>query len=288
MEWSNRMNAAVDYIEENLAGEIDLKEAANMALCSNYHFQRVFYAVNGTTLGEYIRRRRLTLAAAELISDKIRIIDVASKYGYDSPSAFSKAFRNQHGVTPTEARKPGVTLTSYPRISFHIILKGGTDMDYRIIEKSGFIAAGKVRDFSTDVEQNMRDISQWWIEFGPSPAMGELVEFGGNKPGKVTEGMALGICFQKEGIDVWSYAIAVELLEGKEPGRYEIVEIPSSTWAIFETTLDDISVTWRRILDEWFPSSGYEHAGSPEMEVYLPGDMSGGSIHQIWVPVVKK
>ena len=202
MEWSDRMNAALDYIEENLAGEIDFNEVANRALCSTFHFQRMFFAVNGTTLGEYIRRRRLTLAAAELMSGNTRIIDIALKYGYESPSAFTKAFRNLHGVSPTEARRPGATLTSYPRISFHIILKGGTDMDYRIIEKPGFTAAGEVRDFSTDVETNMREIGQWCMEFYPSPAMGELIEFGGNRPGKVTEGMNLGICFQKEGTDV--------------------------------------------------------------------------------------
>jgi AraC family transcriptional regulator len=126
------------------------------------------------------------------------------------------------------------------------------------------------------------------MEFCPSPEMDKLIEFGGNRPGNVTEGMNLGICFQRDGTDIWSYAIAIELPEGKEAGKYDTVEIPASTWAVFETTLDDISITWRRILDEWFPSSGYEHVGTPEMEVYLPGDMSGSSVHQIWVPVMQK
>ncbi len=154
MEWSDRMNAAVDYIEENLAGEIDFDEAANRALCSTYHFQRMFFAVNGVTPSEYARRRRLTLAARELSSGNTKVIDIAMKYGYDSPNAFTRAFRNMHGVTPQAAREPGVTLTAYPRISFHIELKGGTDMDYKIIEKPAFPVALTVRRFTNVNGQN--------------------------------------------------------------------------------------------------------------------------------------
>ena len=101
MEWSDRMNAAISYIEDNLAGEIDFNEVANRALCSTYHFQRMFYAIIGITPVEYIRRRRLTLAAMEITSTRVKVIDVAIKYGYDSPVSFTRAFRNMHGVTPT-------------------------------------------------------------------------------------------------------------------------------------------------------------------------------------------
>ena len=104
MEWSERMNAAIDYIEENLAGEIDFNVAAEKAACSTFHFHRIFFALNGLTPAEYARRRRLTLAATELTSGNTRVIDIALKYGYESPDAFTRAFRNMHGVTPLVAR----------------------------------------------------------------------------------------------------------------------------------------------------------------------------------------
>ncbi|MGD9142959.1 MAG: AraC family transcriptional regulator [Dehalococcoidia bacterium] len=138
MEWSERMNAAISYIEDNLDGEVLTTEAAKRAACSSFHFQRLFFAVLGVTPAEYTRRRRLTLAATELSSGKSKVIDIAMKYGYDSPEAFTRAFRSLHGVTPTAAREPGVTLTAYPRIFFNIKLTGGTDMDYRITEKPAF------------------------------------------------------------------------------------------------------------------------------------------------------
>ena len=143
MEWSERMNAAIGYIENNLAEELDLNEAANKACCSTFHFQRVFFAIIGMTPAEYTRRRRLTLAARELTTKGDKVIDIAFKYGYDSPEAFTRAFRNAHGVNPLAARKSGVKLAAFPRVSFHIELKGGDDVDYKIIEKPAFNLIGK-------------------------------------------------------------------------------------------------------------------------------------------------
>ena len=289
MEWSERMNAAIGYIEDNLADDLNFSEAANQACCSLFHFQRMFFATTGVTPAEYVRRRRLTLAARELTSTNAKVIDIGLKYGYDSPDSFARAFRNVHGITPQAAREPGVKLAAFPRISFSIILSGGIDMDYRIIEKPAFSVAGLIRKFTNDVQQNMAQISQWWEEYGPSPEHGKLRGFNVGKPGAMTGGIELGICFKKEGSDVWYYAIAVELSKGKSPKPYETLEVPASTWAIFETTLDEISKCWLQIFQEWFPSTGYEHSGTPEMEVYLPGDMSNpNTVCQIWIPVVKK
>jgi AraC family transcriptional regulator len=120
MEWSDRMNAAIDYIEENLAGEIDFKKAAEIACCSFYHFLRMFFAIIGVTPSEYTRQRRLTLAARELTSGNAKVIDVAIKYGYNSPVSFTRAFRSVHGIAPRAARAPGVKLAAFPRISFYV------------------------------------------------------------------------------------------------------------------------------------------------------------------------
>lgn len=133
MDWLERMNRSMNYIEQNLSNEIDAKEVARLACCSEYHFPRMFSSITGFTLSEYIRRRRLSQAAFELQNDNfIRIIDLALKYGYDSPDAFSRAFKSLHGVTPTEARRKGVELKAFPRISFQITIKGDVEMEYRI------------------------------------------------------------------------------------------------------------------------------------------------------------
>jgi len=288
MEWSERMNAAIDYIEDNLAGEIDFTKAAEKACCSAFHFQRIFFAVNGLTPAEYARRRRLTQAARELTSSNAKVIDIAIKYGYDSPDAFTRAFRNLHGVTPTAAREPGVTLTALPRISFHIELKGGTDMDYRILEKPAFPIAMTSRQFATANGENFVQIPKWWDEFMASPDSQKMTALTGGKPGAITRGLMLGICYGEADAVEFSYGIGVELAEGAPSGDFERIEIPASTWAVFDCTLDNLQDVTKRIFSEWFPSTGYEHDAVPELEVYLP-EKPGEVIQcELWMPVVKK
>ena len=293
MEWSDRMNAAIDYIEENLAGDIDFNKAANKACCSTFHFQRIFFAVNGLTPAEYARRRRLTLAARELLSSTARVINIAVKYGYESPNAFTRAFRNLHGVTPMAAREPGVTLTAFPRISFHIVLKGGDDMDYRIIEKPAFDVVGKARKFTTVNGENFIKIPQFWEEFVQDENGDKiLMDLTQRKPGPVTGAIELGVCIAEKGMEEFIYAIGVEKPDKAVPVGFEVIHIPAATWAIFESigpmpkAIQDITV---QIFQEWFPSTGYEHDAKPELEVYLPGDPDSPDYRcQVWVPIIKK
>jgi AraC family transcriptional regulator len=293
MEWSDRMNAALDYIETNLAGEIDFTEAAERACCSTFHFQRMFFAVIGVTPAEYARRRRLTLAARDLTSGNLRVIDIALKYGYDSPDSFTRAFRNVHRVTPQAAREPGVKLTAYPRISFNIELKGGIDMDYTIIEKKAFDIALTKRQFSTSGGQNFVLIPKWWDEFLKSSDYAAMVAIMGDKPGAVTGSSMLGVCMEDEPIKdpqnyKFYYGIAVELPKGSGAGKFEKMAVPAATWAVFDCTLDNLQDVTRKIFSEWFPSTGYEHDAKPELEVYFP-EVPGKPMQcQIWIPVVKK
>jgi len=129
MDWLSRMNAAISYIEENLDGVIDHDRLAKIACCSAHNFYRMFSFITDTSLSEYIRRRRLTLAALDLQNSQIKVIDLALKYGYDSPISFARAFQALHGVTPTEARADGVMLKAYPKITFQISIKGEKEMD---------------------------------------------------------------------------------------------------------------------------------------------------------------
>jgi AraC family transcriptional regulator len=295
MEWPERMNAAIDYIENNLADEIDFHEAAKRACCSTFHFQRIFFVVNGITLAEYVRRRRLTLAARELSSGNTKVIDIALKYGYDSPDAFTRAFRNVNDITPLAAREPGAKLVAFPRISFHIELKGGNDMDYKIIEKPAFDVIAKSREFTTVNGENFIKVPQFWDEFIEAKYYEQLTDLCQGKMGSVTGACSLGLCCipdNKKIIEGFTYAIGVEKSDKPVPAGFEVIHVPAATWAVFESVgpmpgaIQDVT---KKIFGEWFPSTGYEHAPKPELEVYLPGDMDSPDYRcQVWIPIIKK
>jgi AraC family transcriptional regulator len=293
MEWSERMNAAIEYIEDNLAGEISFAEVAKRSCCSSFYFQRMFFAIIGVTPAEYTRRRRLTLAAKDLTSTNSKVIDVALKYGYDSPDSFSRTFRNFQGINPLAARKAGVKLTAFPRISFNVILKGGNDMDYKIIEKPGFDVIGKTRKFPEANVDNFIRIPQFWDEFKKDENENKvLTKLNQDTPGQVTGAAILGINICEAGADEFTYVIGVETVMKKVPAGFETIHIPAETWAVFESigpmpkALQDV---YKRIYSEWFPSTGYEHGPEHEIEVYLPGDQFGKDYHcQMWIPIVKQ
>ena len=290
MEWSARMNAAISYIEEKLADEIDFNEAAKKACCSLFHFQRMFMVIIGITPAEYARRRRLTMAAMELTSTDARVIDIALKYGYESPVSFTRAFRNVHGITPQAARAPGVKLTAFPRVSFNIILKGGSDMDYRIIEKPAFAILGRSRKFYTKNGENFIKIPQFWQEFMKTDEYQTLCDLTENKAGAVTGGAMLGVCFggEKTNWDPFSYGIGMEKPAKKSPVKFEVIPVPAAAWAVFDCTLDNIQDVTKRIFSEWFPSTGYEHDAVPEIEVYLPEKPGKKMQCELWMPIVRK
>ncbi|HCO73283.1 MAG TPA: AraC family transcriptional regulator, partial [Clostridium sp.] len=135
MEIIKDINNAIEYIEDNLGSNISIDEIAKVALTSRYHFQRMFHALTGVTLTEYIRNRRLTLAGEELSSKDVKIIDVAAKYGYESPDAFTKAFQRLHGSTPSMIKKGNTRLKSFPKLSFQISIKGECEINYRIVKQ---------------------------------------------------------------------------------------------------------------------------------------------------------
>jgi AraC family transcriptional regulator len=294
MEWSDRMNAAIDYIEDNLDGDIDFNKAATRACCSIFHFQRMFFAIIGVTPAEYTRRRRLTLAARELTLDKVKVIDLAVKYGYDSPVSFARAFRNVHGVTPQAARAPGVKLTAFPRVSFNLRLSGGIDMDYKIMEKPAFDIIGKSTKTTTVNKENYKALPKFWHDFKSSKDYKTVYNLMTVKPGIVTGHSLLGVCIPNENknLEEFLYAIGIEKTGKSVPAGFEVIQVPAATWAIFDVTgpaSKSVQVTIDRIYGEWFPSTGYEEAPLPELEVYFEGDFNSPEYRcQVWVPVVKK
>lgn len=143
MEWIQGMNAAVNYIEEHILEEPDLNELGKLAGCSPHHFQRIFTYIGGITLTEYMRRRRMSLAAVDLKDEHVKVIDVALKYGYDSPTAFNRAFQMIHGITPSMARESHVQLKAFPPIVFQMTVRETQEMNYRIEKKEAIRILGK-------------------------------------------------------------------------------------------------------------------------------------------------
>ncbi|MGF7145563.1 AraC family transcriptional regulator [Anaerotaenia torta] len=280
MDTLENMKQAIDYIESNLDREMEYARIAQIALCSQYHFQRMFAFLIGVPLSEYIRRRRLTLAAFDLQNGKEKIIDIALKYGYNSPDSFSRAFIAMHGITPSKAREKGISLKAYPRITFSLSLKGVVEMNYRMEQRASFAVVGVKQRFST-VEGLGENVGKMWRET-PAEVFGQIAGLGDGLVG-VYSGM-----YEDNTTDYYIAAIT----EKDCPKTLSRLEIPALTWAIFEitgpmpTAMADI---WGRIFSEWFPTSGYEHAEAPEVEWYSNGDLSSSDYKsEIWIPVIKK
>lgn len=231
--------------------------------------------LTGVSIKDYIRKRRLTLAAQELAISKVKVLDVALKYGYDSPESFAKAFRKAHGITPSAARESGVQLKAFPRLSFHLSLKGDKEMDYRIEKRDAFNVIGLVEEMTTKDGENLRRIPQLWIEANENGTSDKLIELGGDKD-------LLGICSDmNHDKETFSYWIAVEATPETDAQGFASTTIPAASWAVFTSVgpmPDAIQQVWARIFQEWFPSTGYEHTGGPEFELYLPGDQTQRTI----------
>ena len=286
MEWLQHMQNALDHIENHLEGTLEIADVAKVAYSSSFHFQRLFYMVTGMTVAEYIRKRRLTLAAQELSCSDERVLDVSLKYGYDSPESFTKAFKKVHGLNPTAARKPGASLKAYPRISFHLSLKGDKDMDYRIEEKESFQIIGKSIRTTTRDGENRRRIPKFWDECCENGLLTRLCTYANTET-------TLGVCTDfSADLEEMSYMVAVEKPDKDESHEFEVREIPASTWAVF-TAIGLLPSSVQKLLDqiygEWFPSMGFQHSGGPELEVYLPGDTTAEDYRcEVWIPVVRK
>ncbi|MFU2013998.1 AraC family transcriptional regulator [Peribacillus butanolivorans] len=286
MGWVESIQKAINYMEEHLLDDLTIESISRQANASAFHFQRTFTILTDISVGEYVRRRRLTLAAQELSRTNCKIIDLAYKYGYDTPEAFSKAFRRQHGVSPSEARKYIGKLTFYERLVIQVILKGEIPMKYNIIERDSFQLIGIKRAFSLVNGENLIGIPKLWDKVNSDGTDDQL--------GKLNNGQIkglLGVCVDKrilEQNETMDYWIATEY-DGQVPEGYSSLTIPASKWVIFEVhgpMPDAIQEVWKRIFSEWFPTSGYEHAGTPEMEVYTDDDASNPDYYsEIWIPI---
>lgn len=281
MEWIERLNQSMHYIEEHLTDEIDYEQLGRIACCSAYHFQRMFTYMAGVTLSEYIRRRKMSLAAVDLQGSDAKVIDIAAKYGYQSPTAFNRAFQGIHGIAPSSVRNEGVSVKSYPPITFKITVKGAEEMNYRIETKDAFRIVGVSAPLHRELENNFMIVPKMWEN---AVADGTMQKLAGMMDTPLKGLLGVSVCNDEE---AWRYFIAVASTQ--ESCGFDEYTIPASAWAVFpgSGTNQSIQELEQRIVTEWLPTSGYEYANAPDIEVYLNPDPQNAQ-YEVWIPVTKK
>lgn len=288
MEWVDKLNSVVNYIDENLDNEISYERISEIAGCSIYNFQRMFSYIADKSLAEYIRNRRLTIAVFDVVNSRNKIIDIAMKYGYDSHDSFTRAFQKFHGVLPSEARNETVTLKSCPKIYFKLSINGEAHMNYKIEKMPPFIVSGFKKRVCT--KDAFKLVPQLWNEAvsdGIMDRLTELLEQSNRRPSGF-----IGICdghiwSDLEEIDYYMGVTTyinelqckrVEVLEGMTA-----VEFPQATWVMLEANgklPDAVQKMYRKFYNEWLPNSGYDLEDLPIIECFLEEDKQ-----EFWVAV---
>ena len=278
-EW----NAAMDHIEANLTEEISGGELARIAMTSEYHFRRMFATLAGMPLSEYIRKRRLTVAAAEILAGR-SVLDVAIAYGYGSDDAFTRAFKAMHGLTPSRARWPGTVLHSQSQLKFHLTIEGSTDVKYRIVNKDAFRVVG----FRARVPLVALGRNETMERFEESidPAASEKLEGISNVDPVGILGVTAYLDEQGEDteVDYW-HAVATT---AETPEGFDSLEVPAGQWVVFTgegVFPESMQQLWKTAGTEWFPANPYRWAPGPQLlsvEDTDAGDVVRG---QLWIPI---
>jgi len=281
MEWIERLNKSINYIEEHITEEISYDELAQIACCSTYHFQRMFTYIAGVSLSEYIRRRKMSLAAVDLQGSNEKIIDISLKYGYSSPTAFNRAFQSIHGVAPSALKNEGVSIKSFPPITFKFTVKGVEELNYRIETKPAFRIVGKSYPLNKEIEQNFLEVPQMWQNAVMDGTIKKNIALMNSQPQGV---LGVSACNDNE---KWKYYIAVSSTADIDTSLEEYI-VPGCMWAIFPGggTGKSIQELEKRIVTEWLPTSGYEFTEGPDIEVYFNPDPNNTQ-YEVWIPIKK-
>ncbi|MCK1798240.1 AraC family transcriptional regulator [Streptomyces sp. XM4193] len=281
-----RLNEALDHIEQRLDQPLDVRELSRIAMTSEYHFRRMFSALAGLPLSEYVRRRRLTVAGAEVLAGERTLLDVAVRYGYGSGEAFARAFRAVHGVGPGEARRTGAALQSQPRMSFRLIIEGSSSMRYRIVEKDAFRLVGR----SARVRQVHEGLNPQIVAFLQGLGRETLDRIEALSDGEPTGAVAATVNFEDEqrhegtGLDYHHCAVS----SAPPPEDMTALDIPAGTWAVFEcggefpATLQNM---WRDVYTQWFPSNPYESRQGPSLVRVEESEDGETAESELWIPV---
>lgn len=279
--WFDSLNEIVRYIENNLDEEISYDTLGKMMGYSTYHLQRLFLMVAGVSLSEYIRCRRLSKAAQELISQNSKITDLAYKYGYSSPTSFNRAFKAFHGVTPKELKKESVLIKAYPPLTFELSIKGASSLDYRIVHTDAFKIVGKKLPTTMENGASYTELPAFWQQIQQSGDIPNILAFMNEQPFGL-----LGVSDYNPNLSKseFDYYIAAATTMPTPEGYDELI-IPAATWAAFPHRMaspEEMQKFQHQIIMDWLPSSGYQFAFGPDLEVYAQDNTL-----ETWIPVIE-
>jgi len=298
MDWLTKMNAALNYIENNLTDEIDFNIVAQNACCSSYNFQRMFSFITDTTLAEYIRRRRLTQAAIELQNTNAKVLDIAIKYGYDSSTSFARAFSSLHGLAPSKAKQAGVNLNAYPKISFQISIKGDSVMDYRIETKEAFDVFGIEAICSLSGDKNYITPPKLWQKCHEDGEHDRLESNAGDSHSLLspTSCKVHAVEFyRKTEENTFPYMLCAFVSKNSKTEGYTIAHIPAQTYVVFSSEtfkkqynevdfFKILKIMHKAFYKEWLPTANYEKADAASFEIY--GYAEDCLSVELWYPIV--
>lgn len=281
----DRLNEAMDHIERHVTDEIDVRVLAGIAHTSEYHFRRMFSALAGIPLSEYVRRRRLTLAAGSVLSGERSLLDIAVTYGYGSGEAFARAFRSMHGIGPAEARRSGVALRSQQRMAFHLTIEGSTPMDYRIVDKDAFRVIG----YGTEVPLVHEGQNAAIVDFVSGIGSQDLARMKA-----LSDQEPHGIVAAVERDDPsWAEGTPVDYLHGvvsssSAPEDMTERAVPAGTWVVFTgrgKAPEAVQYLWRDVFTQWFPSNPYRSVPGPEVLRTELSEDKKEMAYELWLPV---
>ncbi|MFI1442020.1 AraC family transcriptional regulator [Streptomyces fructofermentans] len=281
-----RLNEALYHLESNLGREADVAEVARIAGVSEYHFRRLFSALAGMPLSVYVRRRRMTLAGADVLAGDLTLLDVAVRYGYGSGEAFARAFRSVHGIGPGEARRSGAVLTAQPRMSFRVVVEGSTTMRYRIVEKEPFRVVGRKARVPL-VHEGVNAAATAHVEGLDAREIVRLKELAGGEPDGVLSAVVHLTDSREEGAEV-DYWVGVVTGTDTVVEELDALDVPAGTWAVFDNRgpyPSALQELWRDVFTQWFPSNPYAARPGPELLRTRPVEIGAETDSQLWIPV---
>lgn len=282
MDWNEQLQQIIDYVENHLQRTeepIEQEDITRIAGCSYGFFQKVFSYMNEMSFAEYVRNRKLTLAGYDLKSTNMRVVDISYKYGYDSPTSFTKAFNQFHGVSPKDARNEDVELRVFPKMQV------STKQEYawRLEKKEEMHLLGKIKKISCVNGNNFKEIPATWQQYFKDGTFSKLVSLDQGSP-KGLFGLCLNYSSEAEEID---YAVAV--IGDKQSDEFEEIVLPSVTWAVFDCKgrlPEAIQNGWKFLNEEWVVKYPFNHADCPEVEWYSEGNsFDDDYLSQIWIPI---
>lgn len=282
MDIFQNLTNVINYIEDHLKEEINVKEISKLAHCSEQHLRRMFPYLTGITISQYIRKRRLSAAALELYSSIIPIVDIALKYNYDSRISFSRAFKEFHGISPSEARKTGTIMELYPRLVFKLISNGGITMKYRLENLKEFKLFGVARKI--EMHENKHEVLPIYAEEvmknGTHDMTNDII---GHERGSSLHGIHYyGTHDASYYMFGWEYQNHYNITD-----QMNVIDVKAGKWVVFQGSIsyeqqNEFHQTWKEIYSNWFPNSNFQQGGNPCIEKFFHDHF------EIWIPIEDK